>query len=157
MVNLALPLIALNFMSLIVCLCTLFTLGTEVKDVMKLFLVETYVSLTAFSLILLVVDKLALSIMCLFQQLYVLSAKIRQYMYACIADGLLVRDGDNVIVSANMLQRVKDIAKETTATQCTDLAPVTNEPSESGTPTFTQTDKDAPMRNEDACSESTTM
>jgi hypothetical protein len=164
MVELALPLVMLNSMALIMCLCALFTAGSEAKDAVKVYLIESYVSLTAFSLILLVAERIVFAIIAHFHQLSILSAKMREMLHNLVTkvldDGVCVKYGNNVLMTSNMLQhQAKDsaVAANNTNTQLHNLSPESNTSSGSGTPAFTQTEKETLMANDDACSAATTM
>ena len=164
MVELALPLVLLNSMALMMCLCALFTSGSDAKDVVKLYLIESYVSLTAFSLILLVAERIAFAIITHFHQLSIFSAKMREMLHNLVSkvldEGVYVQHGNNVLVTSDMLQhQAKDsaVAANNTNAQLCNLSPESNTSSGSGTPAFTQTEQEASMANDDACSAATTM
>jgi hypothetical protein len=185
MASLTFSLVMLNAMVMIVCLSTLHDIGPEGKNAMKLFMVEGFISFAAFSLIVLTGDKVLLSILCYLQQQAVSASKSREafqnLMAKAIADGLFVRDGDRLFVSAGVFPQAVDAANEAAAKlvagtngvlsrpcASTSNVPVSDGSSQSGTPTFMPTDKemsmanegmdkDAPTNNEDACSAATTV
>jgi hypothetical protein len=128
------------------------------------YLIESYVSLTAFSLILLVAERIVFAIIAHFHQLSILSAKMREMLHNLVTkvldDGVCVKYGNNVLMTSNMLQhQAKDsaVAANNTNTQLHNLSPESNTSSGSGTPAFTQTEKETLMANDDACSAATTM
>ena len=155
MEGLACPLITLNAMAATVCLCVLFTLGSECKEAMRMFIIEGYLALVAITMIFLAVERLvALASACVNIR-SACSVKERDGFYGFISKAVngnfAIKVGDRTLFCSAVPSNETQDAATTTAVK-EELGSGVSSLSDS--PTF---EPDAKGVNEDALSAATTM
>ena len=147
--------IAFDMMALGVCMSALFTLGSDASNVAKLYIVEGFLQLAAFSMVVVAFERLFTTTVQHSTACYNVFLKSRDHFLNFISIALkpnAVRDGDRVFARFDALT-LSDAQKDPVAS--TELVPSSTQPSQSGTPTFNEACKEA--GSEDACSAATTM
>jgi len=174
MVQLSGPLLALNILAVVVCLCTLYSFGPESKEIVRAWLVEQYLSLAAFTVVVLAGERFAMATFVYLDRLSEFKIKPREYIYKIINDAI----GNGYVFNvselmcgapAEMTKGIKAELSENSGilrkvdkdTAIDEPVLISNETSQSGTPVFEESsckDEESPSaHNDDACSADTTM